>query len=105
MPCSGSSAGLALAIGFYKSVFKLKGICSATGECDLNGYIGIVGGVDKKILGAEKSGIKNIFIPKGNENDYNKVKKILNNKTKVYLIENFKEVIPILKDIHLKHEI
>lgn len=100
IPVSGTSAGLTMAIAFYKSIRGLHGKYAATGELDLNGYVGAVGGIKAKILGAQSYNVRTIFIPKSNERDYNKIKHLLLPETKVYLVEHFVETVPVLLKIN-----
>ena len=51
---------------------NIKNTIALTGEIDLNGNIGQIGGISSKLEGAIKAGVKKVFIPKDNEDDYNK---------------------------------
>jgi len=70
-PKDGPSAGCAFAIAFY-SLFaekKINQFVSMTGELGLDGSIHKIGGVHNKIAGAERAGIKVIFVPLQNFSD------------------------------------
>jgi len=44
-----------------------------TGEIDLHGNIHAIGGLEAKLEGAKRSGVRCCLIPKDNEEDYNKI--------------------------------
>jgi len=51
---------------------KIKYNIAITGEICLNGNVTEIGGLDLKILGAIKAGVKEILFPVENMKDYNK---------------------------------
>jgi ATP-dependent Lon protease len=70
----GPSAGAAITTTIY-SLFnnlKIKHNIAITGEISLDGFITEIGGLDLKILGAIKAGVKEILFPVENKKDYNK---------------------------------
>jgi len=71
-PKDGPSAGTAITTAIY-SLFnnkKIKYNIAITGEICLNGNVTEIGGLDLKILGAIKAGVKEIIFPKENTRDY-----------------------------------
>jgi hypothetical protein len=73
----GPSAGAAITAAIY-SLFNKKQIrndVAMTGEISLNGEITEIGGLEVKINGGIRAGIKTILYPKANENDYDEWKK------------------------------
>lgn len=73
----GPSAGVATTLAIY-SLFtnrKIFNNLAITGEINLNGEIKAIGGLQAKLLGAYKAGIKKVIIPKENEIDLNILKK------------------------------
>jgi len=73
-PKDGPSAGTAITISLI-SLFnnkKIKNDISITGEITLQGDITAIGGLELKIEGAKRAGIKEIIFPKENEDDYKK---------------------------------
>jgi ATP-dependent Lon protease len=67
----GPSAGIAIVCSLY-SLFKnrpVKTKLALTGEIDILGRVLCVGGVREKLVAAVHAGIKEIIIPKGNEED------------------------------------
>jgi ATP-dependent Lon protease len=69
---SGTSAGIALTILIY-SLFnnrKINNTFGVTGEADLHGNANEIGGLNLKILGGIKAGIKSFIYPQENQKDY-----------------------------------
>jgi ATP-dependent Lon protease len=72
-PKDGPSAGGAITISLY-SLLNNKPIIntvSMTGETNLQGRITAIGGLDSKILGSIKAGVKTILYPEQNQEDFN----------------------------------
>jgi ATP-dependent Lon protease len=80
----GPSAGAAITIAIYSLLNKklIKHDIAITGEISLNGEITAIGGLDVKILGGIKSGIKTFLFPKSNNKEYNEWKKKYEKKGK-----------------------
>ena len=81
-PKDGPSAGCAITIAIISRLcnIPIKNTIAITGEINLNGNIGQVGGISSKLDGAHKAGVETVFIPKDNEQDYNNyLKKIEEN--------------------------
>ena len=71
-PKDGPSAGMAITLAIY-SLLSGKKICNTyafTGEITLNGKVTEIGGLDLKIIGAIRAGVKNIVYPCDNNSDY-----------------------------------
>ena len=73
VPKDGPSAGTAICLAIYSLINnkKIRNDIAITGELTLQGDILAIGGLDLKIVGAVKAGVKEIFYPKDNEVDYN----------------------------------
>jgi ATP-dependent Lon protease len=72
-PKDGPSAGAAITTTIF-SLFnnkKIKHNLAITGEITLTGTITAIGGLDLKILGGIKAGVKTFLFPKENEKDFN----------------------------------
>lgn len=87
----GPSAGSAFTVGFISRILdkRIKNDISMTGEIERDGCITAIGGLEYKLPGAKKAGVRLVFIPKENEQDLKKIKE--NNKT--LFDENFKYII------------
>ena len=72
-PKDGPSAGTAITTALYSLLNnkKIKNTIAITGEITLDGNITAIGGLDLKILGGIKAGVKEFIYPKENEKDFN----------------------------------
>lgn len=71
----GPSAGTAITVAIY-SLFnekQIKNDIAITGEISLQGTITAIGGLEMKILGGIRAGVKTFIFPEENKSDYNKV--------------------------------
>lgn len=73
----GPSAGSAITTALVSILtgIKIRNDVALTGEINLYGTIHAIGGLEAKLEGARKSGVKLALVPKENEDDYNKIKK------------------------------
>lgn len=69
----GPSAGTAITLAIYSVLNNLKIRCDVaiTGEIDLIGNVTAIGGLEDKILGGIRAGVKKFIFPKENEREYN----------------------------------
>lgn len=94
VPKDGPSAGIALTTALI-SALKKKGISNTiamTGEITLRGKILPIGGLKEKVIGANRSGVKTVILPKENEKDIEEIPKEIRNKVKYVYIKNYEEV-------------
>jgi endopeptidase La len=72
-PKDGPSAGTAITIVIYSllSGKKIKNEIAITGEICLQGHVTAIGGLDLKILGGIRAGVKTFLYPKENNKDFN----------------------------------
>jgi ATP-dependent Lon protease len=76
-PKDGPSAGTAITVVLY-SLFtgqQIKHDLAITGEICLSGRVTAIGGLDLKILGGIKAGVKTFLFPKENVKDFEKLAK------------------------------
>jgi len=73
VPKDGPSAGTAITCTLYSLLTnkKIKNTVAITGEINLQGCVTAIGGLDLKILGGLKGGVKQFIFPKENVKDYN----------------------------------
>ena len=73
-PKDGPSAGTAITSLIYSLLNnkKIRNDIAITGEITLQGKVTAIGGLDLKILGGIRSGVKEFLFPKENEKDFNK---------------------------------
>ena len=99
----GPSAGAAITIAIY-SLFNnipINNDVALTGEICLNGKVTAIGGLENKIYGGIRSGIKKFLYPKDNHKDFNDWKNKDNNDEKykdIMFIEvsNIHEIFPYI---------
>ena len=95
----GPSAGSAITIAIYSLLNKKKILnnIAITGEINLQGDITAIGGLDLKIMGGIRSGIKTFIYPYENQNDFEEI--IKKNSTESTNIMNSINFISV-KNIH-----
>ena len=68
-----------------------------TGEIELTGRITKIGGLEFKLNGAKKAGVKTVYVPKENEKDVEKIKKdypkLMDKNFKVIIVEYIDDLI------------
>ena len=102
-PKDGPSAGTAITMVMY-SLFsgrKIRNEVAITGEICLQGRVTAIGGLDLKIIGGIRAGVKLFIFPKDNEKDFNDFIQKYENKTivqdiKFVAVERIEEVIPLI---------
>ena len=102
-PKDGPSAGGAITLTIYSQLLnkKIDNTYALTGEIRLmNGSISKIGGLDLKIEGARRAGVKTVLCPKENEEE---LMKIINDPHfpkddtfKIKMVQNIKEVIDLM---------
>ena len=103
-PKDGPSAGIAITLAIYSLLSKIEisNTYAFTGEISLQGNISKIGGLDLKIIGAIRAGVKNIVYPRENNHEY---KQFLEKYQDIYYdiktinfieISNIHEVIKLL---------
>jgi ATP-dependent Lon protease len=82
----GPSAGTAITVAIY-SLFndkKIKNTIAITGEITLQGKITAIGGLNSKILGGIKAGVKTFLYPKENEREFNEFMEKYSEKKSIF---------------------
>jgi ATP-dependent Lon protease len=103
-PKDGPSAGTAITIAIYSLLNKkkIKKDIAITGEINLQGRVSAIGGLELKILGGIKAGVKMFIYPEENNKDYKKFiekykdKKVLNDDISFTAVKNITEVLDIV---------
>ena len=97
-PKDGPSAGTALTVLFYSRFMnkKIKNDVAITGEINLQGQVTRIGGLEEKLQGAKRAGVKLALIPKSNNVDLDKIKErnpnLLDRNFKVIDVEHIEQV-------------
>ncbi len=96
IPKDGPSAGITLTMALY-SAFKKKAPkqnVAMTGEITLLGEVLPIGGLNEKLLAAQRGGIKTVLIPKENKKDLIEIKKEVKEGMKIIPVSTIKEAFP-----------
>ena len=93
-PKDGPSAGIALTSALISLLTGIAVDCniSMTGEITLRGNVLPIGGLKEKVIGAHRSGIKKIFIPKENEKDLDEIPEDIRKSIKFITISNYIDI-------------
>ncbi len=105
----GPSAGLMFALEMYDQLMEddiTKGYqIAGTGEIDDTGMVHRIGGIDKKVVAANKSGIEIFFAPNENgknNSNYEEAKEAaskINSKMEIIPVDHFSEALEYLKGL------
>lgn len=90
----GPSAGSAITtslISLFKKI-EVSNTIALTGEITITGRILKIGGLKEKVLGALRSGIKTVFIPKSNLSDLEEISVLVNNQIEFITVDNYSEI-------------
>lgn len=98
IPKDGPSAGITMASALASSLsgVPLRQDIAMTGEITVRGRIIPVGGIKEKLLAAYSAGIKEVIIPKENENDLSKIPDEIKDKLTIKIVAHMDEVFPII---------
>lgn len=90
----GPSAGIAITTAIISAFTNLKisSNISMTGEITLRGDVLPVGGLKEKIIGAKKSGIRKVFLPKDNEEEVKSFDKEITSGLRFIYVDNYLQV-------------
>ena len=96
IPKDGPSAGITLAMAMYSAFKKVpsKSDVAMTGEITLRGEVLPIGGLNEKLLAAQRSGIKTVLIPIDNEKDLTEIKPEVKEGMKIIPIAEIKQALP-----------
>ena len=98
-PKDGPSAGCAFTSAFISRILgkKIRNDIAMTGEVELTGKITKIGGLNFKLIGAKRAGVKQIYVPLENKKDLDDIKKkytkLIDNNFKVDTFEYIDEII------------
>jgi ATP-dependent Lon protease len=101
-PKDGPSAGTAITTAIYSLLTGklIKNDVAITGEIDLDGNVTAIGGLDAKLSGAKRAGIKLALVPTENKRDVEILLKknttLVDSKFKVKFISHINEVLKIV---------
>lgn len=112
IPKDGPSAGLAMSILYWSHVTQIPipSTVAATGEITMRGKIDRVGGIIQKFFAAIHFGVKDIFAPKSNQNDWesyihtldSSIQTQIGNLIRIHWVETFQEATEIIVSMKKK---
>lgn len=96
IPKDGPSAGITMTLAMLSA---LKGAAPAgdiamTGEITLHGDVLAIGGLNEKLLAAQRHGIQRVIIPRDNEKDLAEVPKRILKGLRIIAVATIDEAIP-----------
>jgi endopeptidase La len=101
-PKDGPSAGCAFTTAFISRIINkpIPNDIAMTGEIDLTGKISKIGGLEYKLQGAKKAGVKKVYIPFENLKDLNdikeKYKNLIDDNFIIITVNNISDIINTL---------
>jgi ATP-dependent Lon protease len=90
-PKDGPSAGCAFTLGLVSQLTRIpvRNDVSMTGEVDIMGNVLPIGGLDSKVLGSKRAGIRHVLVPEKNRKDIERIRvknpSILDDMTITYI--------------------
>jgi len=102
IPKDGPSAGITMAMAMYSAVSgrAARGDVAMTGEITLRGEVLSIGGLNEKLLAAQRSGITTVMIPKDNMKDLAEIPGKVKEGLTIMPIETIEDAIPVLFRSH-----
>jgi ATP-dependent Lon protease len=94
-PKDGPSAGIALATSIASMLtgIKVDANLAMTGEITLTGQVLPIGGLKEKVLGAKRSGITKVLLPRRNESDLDDIPKEVRESMTFVPVDELSEVL------------
>ena len=92
----GPSAGISMAMAIISTASNrpARSDVAMTGEITLRGNVLAIGGLQEKLLAAQRSGIKTVLIPEENEKDLSEVPAKVKEGLKIFCIEKIDQAVP-----------
>ena len=94
-PKDGPSAGITLttALASLVSGIPVSPAVAMTGEVSLQGCVNPIGGLPEKLMAAERSGVKQVFIPRDNLDDLKDVAREVRDQLTIIPVQTVREVL------------
>ncbi len=95
IPKDGPSAGITMAMAILSAASNrpARGDVAMTGEITLRGNVLGIGGLNEKLLAAQRSGIETVLIPKENEKDLKEIPEKVKEGLKIVCIEKVEDAV------------
>jgi ATP-dependent Lon protease len=100
VPKDGPSAGVTMltALASLLTCRPIRSDLAMTGEVTLRGSVLPVGGIKEKVLAANRSGIKEVILPKRNKNDLEEIPEKIKKGMHFHLVGRMEEVLALALD-------
>lgn len=105
IPKDGPSAGITLTMAMLSAFSNqpARSDVAMTGEITLRGNVLPIGGLNEKLLAAQRSGIKTVIIPKDNEKDLSEISAEVKLGLKIIPVEKIIEAVPyVFENLKIK---
>lgn len=98
IPKDGPSAGMGMALAMISLVtgHEVRHDVAMTGEITLRGEVYAIGGLNEKLLAAQRNKIKTVLIPKDNERDLSEIPDKVKKGLKIIPVNHIEEAIPVV---------
>jgi len=102
IPKDGPSAGCGFTSAFISRILNkpIRNDIAMTGEIELTGRITKIGGLNFKLIGAKKAGVKIVYVPEENKKDLDEIKikypQLINENFTVKLFNYIDEIIDLI---------
>lgn len=96
IPKDGPSAGITMTMALFSAISgrPASNQVAMTGEITLRGNVLPIGGLNEKLIAAQRAGIDTVLIPKDNEIDLKEIQSKVTDGMKIIPIEKIKDAIP-----------
>jgi ATP-dependent Lon protease len=96
IPKDGPSAGITMALAMYSAISgrSARSDVAMTGEITLRGEVLAIGGLNEKLLAAQRSGITTVLIPQENVKDLQEIPARVKEGLKLIPINRIEEALP-----------
>jgi ATP-dependent Lon protease len=96
IPKDGPSAGITMALALYSAIgnFPARSDVAMTGEITLRGEILGIGGLNEKLIAAQRSGITTVLIPSENQKDLSEIPARVKEGMTLIPVAHIEEAIP-----------
>jgi ATP-dependent Lon protease len=98
IPKDGPSAGITMTIAMLSALTSnpTRSDVAMTGEITLRGEILPIGGLNEKLLAAQRSGIKTVLIPKENQKDLKEIPDKIKEGLQIVTVENLEDALKFI---------
>lgn len=100
IPKDGPSAGITMAMAIVSAAGNrpARSDVAMTGEITLRGNVLAIGGLNEKLLAAQRSGIKTVLIPKENEKDLKEIPEKVKEGLRIVCVEKIEDAMKYVFD-------